>query len=132
MSKMRIGICLASSFLLAASLVTGVGAGPHVPAQARPERRAAASFGTLVPATVRVPAGLRGTPFNVSRTLQIPRRFGISVYARVPGARFMVVTPDGNLLVSVPSGGKIVLVRPKPGGNPTVTTFAGRLRQPQG
>jgi glucose/arabinose dehydrogenase len=103
-----------------------------MPARAQLERRVAASFGTLVPETVRVPAGLRSAPFNVSRTLQVPRGFGISVYARVPGARFMVMTPDGNVLVSVPYGGKIVLVRPKRGGNPTVTTVVGGLRQPQG
>ena len=49
---------------------------------------------------------MRTSPFNTTRTLLIPPDFTISVYARVSGARFMAVTPDGNLLVSRPGSGQ--------------------------
>ncbi|HWE61939.1 MAG TPA: sugar dehydrogenase [Chloroflexota bacterium] len=125
------------SLAVAASLIAGVRLQPPLAtggtALARPVAQvAAATVGSLVPVTVAVPAGMRGAPFNVSRTLNVPRGFGISVYARIPGARFMVITPDGNLLVSSPTQGKIVLVRPGRGGEPIVGDFATGLSQPQG
>ncbi|TDN38468.1 sugar dehydrogenase [Hymenobacter sp. UV11] len=85
------------------------------------------------PATVAltVPAALASSPFNVARSLQVPAGFAIAVYARVPGARFLAVTPDGNLLVSQPGAGKVSLVRPgTAGGQPVVTDFVTGLRQP--
>ena len=86
-----------------------------------------------VPATVTltVPATLAGAPFDVLRTLRVPAGFAIAVYARVPGARFLAMTPDGNLLVSQPGAGKVALVRPgSAGGPPVVTDFVAGLRQP--
>jgi len=85
------------------------------------------------PATVAltVPAGLANSPFDVARSLQVPAGFAIAVYARVPGARFMALTPDGNLLVSQPGAGKVSLVRPgSAGGLPVVTDFVTGLRNP--
>ena len=85
------------------------------------------------PATVAltVPAALASPPFNTPRTLQVPAGFAIAVYARVPGARFMAITPDGNLLVSQPGAGKVSLVRPgSAGGSPVVTDFVTGLRNP--
>ena len=85
------------------------------------------------PATVAltVPAALASAPFNIPRTLQVPAGFAIAVYARVPGARFMAITPDGNLLVSQPGAGKVSLVRPgSAGGLPVVTDFVTGLRNP--
>src|SRR5512144_2261604 len=52
--------------------------------------------------TVTVPASMRGSPFDVQRSLTVPQGFSVAVYARVPGARFMAVTPEGSLLVSNP------------------------------
>ena len=78
-----------------------------------------------------VPAALAGYPFDAPRTLQVPAGFAIAVYARVPGARFMAITPEGNLLVSQPGAGKVSLVRPgSAGGPPVVTDFVAGLRQP--
>ena len=64
---------------------------------------------------------------NTTRTLLIPPGFTISVYARIGGARFMAVTPDGNLLVSRPGSGSVVLVRPNGAGDPFVTDFATQV-----
>jgi glucose/arabinose dehydrogenase len=78
-----------------------------------------------------VPASLASAPFNVARSVQVPAGFTMAVYARVPGARFMAITPDGSLLVSQPGAGKVSLVRPgNAGGAPIITDFAAGLRQP--
>jgi glucose/arabinose dehydrogenase len=78
-----------------------------------------------------VPPALASSPFDVPRQLQVPTGFAVAVYARVPGARFMVVTPDGNLLVSQPGAGKVSVVRPgSAGATPQVTDFVTGLRNP--
>ncbi|RZK58816.1 MAG: sugar dehydrogenase, partial [Hymenobacter sp.] len=78
-----------------------------------------------------VPTALAASPFNVARTAQVPAGWALAVYARVPGARFLALTPEGNLLVSQPGAGKISLVRPSTGGGvPTVSDFATGLNQP--
>ncbi|QKG54559.1 T9SS type A sorting domain-containing protein [Hymenobacter sp. BRD67] len=78
-----------------------------------------------------VPAGLASSPFNTPRSMQVPAGFAIAVYARVPGARFLAITPDGNLLVSQPGAGKVALVRPgSAGGAPVITDFVTGLRNP--
>ena len=90
----------------------------------------AAPPGASVSSTVIVPASMRTSPFNTTRTLLIPPNFTMSVYARVSGARFMAVTPDGNLLVSRPGSGSVVLVRPNGSADPLVTNFVTGLRRP--
>ena len=84
----------------------------------------------LSPATVQVPASMAAAPFDSPRTLNVPANFTVAVYARVPGARFLAVTPDGGLLVSQPGAGKISLVRPNAGGDPLVSDFATGLSLP--
>ena len=84
---------------------------------------------TTVP--VNVPASMRGAPFDVPRALTVPQGFSIAVYARVPGARFITVTPEGNLLVSNPGAGKVVLVRAGAGGgDPVVSDWVTGLKKP--
>lgn len=98
-----------------------------LPAQAQTTPPLAASAA----ATVQVPAALAGAPFDAPRTVQVPAGWALAVYARVPGARFMALTPDGALLVSQPGAGSIAVVRPAAGGGvPTVSTFASGLRRP--
>jgi glucose/arabinose dehydrogenase len=81
--------------------------------------------------TVSVPASMQGFPFNVSRSLTVPQGFAIAVYARVPGARFITVSPEGYLLVSNPGAGKVSLVRPGTGGaDPQVSDWVTGLRKP--
>lgn len=113
------------ALLICAYLLAGARARATTPA-------AAPALGPLTAVPVRVPAAMRAAPFDVPRTLRVPRGFQIAVYARVAGARFMAITPDGNLLVSVPAAGKIVLVRAAKTGAPRVSDFATGLNGPQG
>ena len=82
--------------------------------------------------TVTVPASMRSAPFNVPRFLKVPAGFHIAVYTRIPTARFAAVTPDGNLLVSVPATGSVQLVRSNAVGDPLVSTYVTGLDGPQG
>ncbi|WP_210518539.1 T9SS type A sorting domain-containing protein [Hymenobacter terricola] len=111
----RLGRCWAVAGLCA-------GLAGEAPAQVLPAATAA---------TLTVPAALASAPFDVPHTVQVPVGFALAVYARVPGARFMALTPDGNLLVSQPGAGKVALVRPgSAGGTPVVTDFVTGLRNP--
>lgn len=48
---------------------------------------------------------------TVEQRLRVPQGFGVGRYAEgIPGARFLRFTPTGDLLVSVPREGKIVLL----------------------
>jgi glucose/arabinose dehydrogenase len=69
---------------------------------------------TIVP--LHVPKSLRSDPFDIERTLTVPLGARISIYARVQEARFLAVTPEGELLVSQPFMGQITLLRTKPDG----------------
>ena len=79
---------------------------------------------------VTVPAAMRTPPFNVERHLNVPPNFSISVYTRISGARFMAVAPSGDLLVSQPGTGKVLLVRPTGNDDPLIYEFATGLRRP--
>ena len=80
--------------------------------------------------TVKVPSGLGSAPFDRPRTLKVPAGFSVSVYARITKARFMQPLPNGDLLVSQPSTGKVLLVRSGTNGAGVVSTFASGLRNP--
>ncbi len=82
------------------------------------------------PVTVDVPEGLRAPPFDVPRQLSIPPGFSISVFARVRGARFLAVAPNGDVLVSQPGTGDVKLLRPRPGQPPEQFDWATGLRRP--
>jgi glucose/arabinose dehydrogenase len=74
---------------------------------------------------VTVPAGMTAAPFDRPRTLELPGGWTASVYARISRARFIAPTPDGNMLVSQPSTGKVLLLK-----NGQVSDFVTGLRQP--
>ncbi|GGJ57919.1 PQQ-dependent sugar dehydrogenase [Deinococcus roseus] len=82
----------------------------------------------LVSTQLEVPSGLNTAPFNQARTLNIPSGMKIQVVARVKGARFLAVTPDGNVLVSQPKEGSISLVRP--GAAYATSAFVTGLNNP--
>jgi glucose/arabinose dehydrogenase len=86
--------------------------------------------GGTVRTKVQVPASMRSGAFSQDRYLNLPPNFSISVYARLGGARFMATAPNGDLLVSQPDAGKVVLLRPVTGGDPQVFNFATGLRRP--
>lgn len=79
---------------------------------------------------VDVPNGMRAPPFDVRRTLTVPDGFSIAVFARVSGARFMAVAPNGDLLVSNPGAGSITLLRPRADGMPQRFRFASGMHHP--
>ncbi|MBI3970717.1 MAG: PQQ-dependent sugar dehydrogenase [Chloroflexi bacterium] len=80
------------------------------PAQAAQVRAAQAVVPALVSTTLQVPPSLRRGAFSQDRQLQIREGFSISVFALVPGARSMTLTPWGELLVTQPSQGRIIAV----------------------
>lgn len=88
------------------------------------------SLAASVSTKIEVPASMRSAPFNVDRYLTIPPGFAIAVYARVAGARFLAVAPNGDLLVSNSGSGKIKLVHARPSGDPLVSDFATGLSEP--
>lgn len=84
----------------------------------------------LHPVKLIVPSELASPPFDEARTLFVPEGFTIRVFARVKGARFMAIAPNGDLLVSHPWEGNVTLLRPNERGTPKQFAFASRLRHP--
>jgi glucose/arabinose dehydrogenase len=64
--------------------------------------------------------------------LRVPEGAKISVLTRVEKARFLAVGPQGELLVSQPSKGKILLVKQTGASETKVTELISRLRLPHG
>ena len=80
---------------------------------------------------VQVPRTMHTDPFNIDRYLNVPPNFSISVYTHIDDARFMEITPNGDLLVSQPSTGRVLLIRSNGSGDPVVSEFMTGLREPQ-
>ncbi|MGE0550988.1 MAG: sorbosone dehydrogenase family protein [Kofleriaceae bacterium] len=78
--------------------------------------------------TVEAPAGTDAAPFDKPRMVQVPEGFGLRVIARIPKARFLAEAPNGDLLVSQPSEGKIQRVS-NIGNGPVVNEFATGLNK---
>ncbi|MEO8195007.1 MAG: PKD domain-containing protein [Gemmatimonadales bacterium] len=109
-------------------VVSKVGTEPSIRA---PRASVVAPPAASVTVKVTVPASMSSSPFNVDRFLTIPPDFSIAVFARVGGARFMAVAPNGDVLVSNPGAGAIYLVRPGvSGAAATVSTWASGLYKP--
>jgi glucose/arabinose dehydrogenase len=101
--------------------------GPQTPGSASQQAvPGAAQLQPLARAQVQVPAGLGAAPFNTARFLNIPGGWTASVHARIDKARFMTLTPNGELLVSQPSTGAVLIVR----GVGQVSQFIGGLNRP--
>jgi len=81
---------------------------------------------------VTVPSPFRTSPFDRDRYLQVPRGFQIRVVARIPAARFLRPTPEGGLLVSQPSRGKIWWISGTPADVASPILAASGLRLPHG
>ena len=64
------------------------------------------------------------------KVLTVPAGFGIRVWAVVNKARFMALAPNGDVLVSVPEEGRIVLLRPRVNDIPQQFELAAGLRRP--
>lgn len=123
------GACLAAVALAGCSTSAPEEPAPSAapPATTSPVQPAAG----LASVTVEVPAGLAAAPFDEARQASVPAGWTLSVWARVPKARFARWTPDGALLVSLPSTGQIVKLTTGDGG-PQSTPLLDGLTQPHG
>ena len=100
------------------------------PAQNSPQKTAQKTSSPLAATKavrLEVPSEMATPPFDTTRTLNVPQGFSISVYARIPNARFMALTPEGDLLVSQPDQGKVSRVA---AGNAAVSDFLTGLTRP--
>jgi glucose/arabinose dehydrogenase len=88
--------------------------------------------GAQVPVKVEVPEKWRTAPFDRERLLNVPAGATISVLARVRGARFLALSPNGDVLVSQPSRGKILLIRQSRPSEVGVYELISGLRLPHG
>lgn len=79
---------------------------------------------------LEVPAALAQAPFDSAKNLKIPPGFGIRLWARVKGARFLALAPNGDVLVSHPDSGKIFLLRDRGNDVPQQFEFAAGLQKP--
>ncbi len=123
-------MALAATVLVAACASPSPAPRPSAVSPA-PASQAAEPTG-LAPATVEVPADLAQTPFDTTRQAMVPPGWSISVWARVPKARLAAWTPDGALLISVPSTGQVVKLTPRPDGAPESSVLLDGLDQPHG
>jgi glucose/arabinose dehydrogenase len=73
---------------------------------------AGASDTRLSRVSLAVPAANGSEPFNVSHTVTLPSHWSAEVWARVPGARFVLWTDEHTLLVSATDYGEIVELFP--------------------
>ena len=99
--------------------------------------------GTISPSSLRmilnVMAGVPGPETSVEtmrQRYQVPAGFSLQVYAdQLPRARFMRFTPDGDLLLSRPHSGDILLLRRDQNGDgrpDAVETLISELKRPLG
>ncbi|KAA0074812.1 gluconolaconase [Mycolicibacterium sp. P9-64] len=109
-------------------LLAGCSSGP-APAPESTTRSPAVSG--LEEAAVAVPDELAAVPFDEPRRALVPKGWTLSVWARVPKPRLEAWTPDGDLLVSVPSTGQVVRLQPA-GVGPRVNLLLEGLDQPHG
>ncbi len=128
--RSRLVIALA----VAAALAVTACDGPASPGAARrstasPSSAAAAGRSRV---TLVVPPGLGGGPFTTQRKVFVPTGWTARVWASVPGARMEAWTPEGDLLVSEPAGGRIVELKPGAKQAASTSTLLSGLNSPQG
>lgn len=122
------GIVLA---VLAAALLAGCGSGSDGDSTGGEPGSAPAQLTARETVALRVPPQMQGGELSSPHQLEVPRGWTASVWARVPGARMEAVTPEGNLLVSVPGEGKIVELSGGAAATQENVVLAG-LESPQG
>lgn len=122
--------------LLGATLLAGCSAEqqaeppPAAPAPASSTSTAPAAGSTRV--AVEVDDSLAGAPFDEPREAVVPQGWTLSVWARTPRPRLAVWTPDGDLLVSVPSAGRVLRFTPRGDGPPEESVLLDGLDEPHG
>ena len=153
-ARSRAGAAAPAVLAVVAALVAGCGdtslnsstSGAHAkpaPATSSATSSRAGSGSSAAPATaaaattrvtVSVPAANRQGVFEGPQTLTLPRGWTAEAWALVPGARLETWTPEGNLLVSEPSAGKVVELTPSAHRNrpPAQRTVVAGMENPQG
>ena len=81
--------------------------------------------------TVQVTQDQAAAPFDEPRKALVPKGWTMSVWVRLPKPRLETWTPDGQLLVSVPSAGQVIRVQPT-GGGPQLQVLITGMNQPHG
>lgn len=79
---------------------------------------------------IDVPENMRQGVFAVDRFATVPPDFKLEVYARVSGARFMAVAPNGDLFVSMPWDGKVKVLRQRTDGSIEDFDYVDGLQRP--
>lgn len=104
----RLAGALATAILLV-GCSTAPPPSPEHPALPEPGEPAPST--ELTEVTVAVPDGLGQSPFDRPRQALVPPGWTLEVWARTAKPRLAAWTPDGQLLVSVPSAGQVISVR---------------------
>ena len=131
----RLAAVLVSALIaLACSAAPGAAPSGGTTAPAEPlATRPASDLPTLVATTLDVAPDQAARPFHRTRTVLAPPGWSVSLWARVPAARLMTWTPDGQLLVSRPKEGDVVALTPGTGSAPPAQrTLVDGLTQPHG
>lgn len=124
------------ALLLGVALIPGCTDPPGSPAT--PEQPTVAPPTTTMPATevntvtVHVDPDHADAPFDEPRRAVVPHGWTLSVWARTSKPRLATWTPDGDLLVSIPSAGQVLRFTPKGDGPPEETVLLDGLDQPHG
>ncbi|HTI74379.1 MAG TPA: gluconolaconase, partial [Mycobacterium sp.] len=92
--------------LIGVALIGACSSSPSAPTS--PATSASPTAAGLAPVTVQVDPTLAQAPFDQPRKALVPAGWTLSVWARIPTARLAAWTPDGRLLISVPSSGQIL------------------------
>src|ERR1700686_2333666 len=88
--------------------------------------------GAQVLVKVEVQQPYQTPPFDRERLLKVPEGAKISVLARIEKARFLAVSPQGDVLVSQPSSGKLLLIKQSGPSEHKVHELISGLRLPHG
>ena len=87
----------------------------------------------FVEVSLQVPSGEDAAPFDAERSVTVPAGWSAAVWARVPGARFLLWTPEGNLLVTAAQSGEVIELSPgRNGAAPRQRVLVSGLTEPQG
>jgi len=126
---LQTGLCIAGMALLTACSTTPAPSpGTSAPSSATPTAEPATE---LTATTVQVDPALAQAPFDEPRQALVPAGWTMSVWARMPKPRLAAWTPDGALLISVPSTGEVVRLQPSDAA-PTREVLVDGLDQPHG
>lgn len=99
-------------------------------ATATPAPAVAAAESASVRRTLDIPESLAEGPFASTKSLNVPPNFGIRLWVREQDARFMALAPNGDVLLSVPASGQVLLFRERANDLPQRFEFASGLQSP--